>query len=202
MSLNHFLHIFFPIYLATYFCLCLLSRTLIVWRKIKTNPLGLGKKGGIYDFIWASLWGILTLEVSSVFIFVFSQDLYHYLGPVAYLDTPTLQKMGVFLMLTSMFWVFTGQAQMGNSWRIGIDQKNKTELVRTGFYRFSRNPIFLGILVSALGVFLTLPNLITFFVMGASFLVIQMEIRLEEAHLAALHGKSYEDFCKKVRRWV
>jgi protein-S-isoprenylcysteine O-methyltransferase Ste14 len=34
--------------------------------------------------------------------------------------------------------------QMGDSWRIGIDQEQKTSLVRHGVFKLSRNPIFLG----------------------------------------------------------
>jgi protein-S-isoprenylcysteine O-methyltransferase Ste14 len=49
------------------------------------------------------------------------------------------------------------QYQMSNSWRIGIDEKNKTELVTKGIF-YSRNPIFLGMIISILGIFLILPT--------------------------------------------
>ena len=33
---------------------------------------------------------------------------------------------------------------MKDSWRVGIPNKDKTKLVTTGIYRFSRSPAFLG----------------------------------------------------------
>lgn len=49
--------------------------------------------------------------------------------------------------------VLVAQAQMGNSWRIGVDPK-LTELVQRGLFRFSRNPIFLSLRITLLGLFL------------------------------------------------
>ncbi len=50
---------------------------------------------------------------------------------------------------------------MGNSWRIGIDTEHRTELVQRGVFRISRNPIFVGMIVTLLGLFLTIPNVVT-----------------------------------------
>jgi protein-S-isoprenylcysteine O-methyltransferase Ste14 len=48
-----------------------------------------------------------------------------------------------------------------NSWRIGIDTKTKTELVTNGLFSISRNPIFFGMIITLIGVFLATPNALT-----------------------------------------
>jgi protein-S-isoprenylcysteine O-methyltransferase Ste14 len=40
------------------------------------------------------------------------------------------------------------------SWRIGIDQSHRTNLVQSGVFSLSRNPIFLGMMLTLFGLFL------------------------------------------------
>ncbi|GAB2677359.1 hypothetical protein GCM10027036_33980 [Flavihumibacter cheonanensis] len=67
---------------------------------------------------------------------------------------------------------------------------------------YSRNPIFLGMLFSVFGLFLVLPNLITFFVSCCSYIVIQIQIRLEEEFLGRQHGEAYTRYKERVRRLI
>ena len=55
---------------------------------------------------------------------------------------------------------------MKDSWRAGIPDKDKTELVTTGIYAFSRNPAFLGFDLMYIGVLLLYGNLLTLFSVG------------------------------------
>ena len=89
---------------------------------------------------------------------------------------------------------------MKQSWRIGIDEKNKTDLISNGLFSLSRNPIFLGMIVSTLGIFLIIPDTITFFIAATSYIVIQIQIRLEEDHLSKQHGTIYQEYRRKVKR--
>jgi len=90
---------------------------------------------------------------------------------------------------------------MGNSWRIGIDEEKQTALVRLGVFRFSRNPIFLGMIITLTGVFLTISNALTLLFLVLGFVLIQIQVRLEEEFLAQAHGAEYENFKREVRRW-
>jgi protein-S-isoprenylcysteine O-methyltransferase Ste14 len=91
---------------------------------------------------------------------------------------------------------------MAKSWRIGINYEEKTELVTNGVFKFSRNPVFLGILISYIGTFLIIPNAITFTVLILTYVTLQFQIRLEEEYLVGSHGTNYEDYKKRVRRWI
>ena len=91
---------------------------------------------------------------------------------------------------------------MGPSWRVGIDRTNQTTLIRRGPFALSRNPIFLGMRVSLLGLFLVLPNAVTLSVLIAGEVLMQVQVRLEEQHLSQMHGQAYTEYCQQVRRWL
>jgi len=86
---------------------------------------------------------------------------------------------------------------MANSWRIGIDEKNKTELVINGLFSISRNPIFLGIMIANFGLFLIIPNAFTLLIVSLSMVSINTQIRLEEVFLKTTHGNAYEQYLNK-----
>ena len=91
---------------------------------------------------------------------------------------------------------------MANSWRIGIDEKNKTELVTNGLFSFSRNPIFLGVMIANVGLFLIIPNAFTMLIVALLIVSINTQIRLEEEFLKGSHGATYQDYFNRVRRWL
>jgi protein-S-isoprenylcysteine O-methyltransferase Ste14 len=49
---------------------------------------------------------------------------------------------------------------MGDSWRIGVGPGARTDLITSGLFRGSRNPIFL-MRVTLAGVFLVTPNVVS-----------------------------------------
>lgn len=91
---------------------------------------------------------------------------------------------------------------MRESWRIGIDEENKTELVTNGFFAISRNPIFLGRMIANIGLFLVLPNAFTLLIIALSTVSINTQIRLEEEFLEQEFGEQYQEYKTKVRRWI
>ncbi|HEY8397827.1 MAG TPA: isoprenylcysteine carboxylmethyltransferase family protein, partial [Flavihumibacter sp.] len=84
--------------------------------------------------------------------------------------------------------------------RIGIDEAHKTRLVTEGLFSISRNPIFLGMILTTLGIFLLIPNAITLLVAVMTYFVIQIQIRLEEEYLLKQHGELYARYKNSVGR--
>ena len=72
---------------------------------------------------------------------------------------------------------------MGESWRIGVDNEHKTKLVHTGVFSISRNPIYLGMMVTLIGLFLVIPNAVTLLIFVLGVVVINIQVRLEEEYL-------------------
>lgn len=142
---------------------------------------------------------VLTL---TVIIYAFMPNFYPYLLPIILLENPAIQYIGIGLLLVSLGWTILAQIQMGNSWRIGIDEEKKTELVRSGVFGISRNPIFFGMIVTLIGFFLATPNAFTLLTLVLGSVLIQIQVRLEEEFLTKTHGAEYEIFRKQVRRWL
>jgi protein-S-isoprenylcysteine O-methyltransferase Ste14 len=78
-----------------------------------------------------------------------------------------------------------------------------TRLITSGIYRFSRNPIYLGMLLVMIGwaVVLTSPVAL---VLPAAFVayIDRFQIRPEERALSTLLGQDYQDYAERVRRWI
>jgi protein-S-isoprenylcysteine O-methyltransferase Ste14 len=190
------------IYLVLYFGAAFALPTYRVWKRTGVNPVTFRGADTAHDYI-GKLFKIVMLALAlAVIVYAFAPNLYPYLLPIAWLENRTAQYVGIVLLLASLAWTILAQMQMGNSWRIGIDEKKETALVRAGLFRFSRNPIFLGMIGTLLGFFLAAPNAATLLILILGFVLIQIQVRLEEEFLAEAHGAGYEDFKRAVRRWL
>ena len=189
-------------YFLVYFLLAFAWRSLVVYRRAGLNPFVLPSRDDAYGYVGRAF----KLVVAGIALVVVANATYpiitSHLVPIAALHHYWITSLGWVILLASLPWLLVAQAQMGNSWRIGIDERNKTELVRTGLFAVSRNPIFLAMRLNLLGLFLVLPNAATLILLTSGELLIQVQVRLEEPHLSTLHGSSYQEYCLGVRRWL
>ncbi|MCP4456500.1 MAG: isoprenylcysteine carboxylmethyltransferase family protein, partial [Cytophagales bacterium] len=165
------------------------------------NPFVFGKTQKVHDYIGRVYKVMIFGTWISISIYSFFPSQYQYVLPIWYLETEIMQLIGVSLLIVSFIWTSIGQYQMSKSWRIGINYDEKTELVNNGLFKYSRNPIFLGVLVSYLGTFLIIPNMLSFSLMLLTFVTIQIQVRLEEEYLTSVHGRTYLGYQLRVRRW-
>ena len=91
---------------------------------------------------------------------------------------------------------------MKDSWRAGIPDKDKTELVTTGIYRFSRNPAFLGFDLMYVGVLLLYGNLLTLGFSVFAIVMLHLQILQEERYLVNTFGAPYQEYCRHVFRYL
>ena len=198
MSLRYFL----PIYLLAYFTAAFLWRSFVVWKKTGINPVVFKGSGSAHDFIGRVFKAVFAFIVVVVVIYAFVPGAYHYLMPLQWFERTGIKSIGIMLLFLSLAWTVLAQAQMGTSWRIGIDSEHRTELVNTGVFRLSRNPIFFGIMVTLLGLFLVVPNVGTLVTLLIGILLIGIQVRLEEEYLTRMHGDKYLEYRRSVRRWI
>lgn len=194
--------VFLFIFLMVYFFFVFFLRSYLLWKKTGVNPLTFNKADDAHGYNGKVFTFISLLEFVVVFIYAFKHDWYSYLLPFWYLEYETLRYIGWVLLIISLIWVWVAQSQMSNSWRIGIDENNKTELVTSGLFSVSRNPIFLGIMLANAGLLLVIPNAFTLLIVTLSTVSINTQVRLEEKILQKSHGEEYRGYLNKVRRWI
>ncbi len=196
------LQYYLPVFLLVYLLITFIVPSVRVYKRTGINPVTFGKSDNAHDYIGTIMKFLTGLLVIAVLLFSFTSTAYEYLNPIVYLQSIWVQYTGLFIIHASLVWIVIAQYQMKQSWRIGIDEKHRTDLITVGLFSFSRNPIFLGMILSTIGIFLIIPDTLTFFVAATSYIVIQIQIRLEEEHLAKQHGQIYSEYKKTVRRLV
>jgi hypothetical protein len=192
--------IFLPVYFILFFGISFVAKTIIIARRIKKNPLVLPQDESAY----ALVGNYFKFCLVGIFVYVM---LFPFLSessflPIDFLDVKLMKIVGLILMLLALIWTIIAQNQMKNSWRIGIDKDVKTELVTSGLFSISRNPVFLGMILSLVGLFLVTPNAFSLLFLILGYVLIQVQIRLEEEHLYRQHGEEYLDYLTQTNRLI
>lgn len=110
----------------------------------------------------------------------------------------------LFILLAGGAVIIAGQSGMGASWRIGVPraESHVDTLVTTGLHGVSRNPVYLGVVMFLAGAALAAPGPVTGGALLAGFFSLTSIIRQEERYLRERFGARYEDYAKRVRRWI
>ena len=196
------LKIILPIYLALFFGLAMFWRSYVAWKRTGVNPYALGNGDTVHDYVGKLFRFTLLATALIVLAFSLSEAMYNLLMPIPWLDSSLLIGVGLALLASALIWVLVAQIQMGDSWRIGIDEKTNSPLVQHGLFGVSRNPIFLGMLVMLVGLLLAIPTAATLIVTLLGFALIHIQVRLEEPFLVDKYGEVYRVYQKRVRRWL
>lgn len=100
-----------------------------------------------------------------------------------------------------LFWCIYAFARQGKGTLSPVDPAKR--LVISGLYRYTRNPMYVGVTVVLLGETLFFGSIPLLFYTGLVFLGFNLFIRLyEEPYLGKQFGDEYEQYCKQVGRWL
>jgi protein-S-isoprenylcysteine O-methyltransferase Ste14 len=123
--------------------------------------------------------------------------------PVPALCEVWVQTVGIVVATVGIAATVYAQLEMGDSWRIGVDQRETTTLVHTGVFRRIRNPIYAAMSTFGIGIALVTPNVAAW--AGVILLVATVELqvrRVEEPYLLRTHGDAYRAYAASVGRFV
>lgn len=84
-----------------------------------------------------------------------------------------------------------------------LNPEHSTSLVTSGIYRYSRNPMYLGMLLVIVGWLIYLGSWLAVFMPVVFVLLInKLQIVPEERILASKFGQSFTEYLGSVRRWI
>lgn len=189
-------------YLLFYYVVIIGVRSYLLYKNTGINAITSKEKQGMEGFIEKVFMVCLFLISVIVLNFVFLENNYQWLIPITYLENLTVGYLGIGLSFVGIAIGAIAQLQMGNSWRLGLKKNEKTNLVLKGFFKYSRNPIYLGALISYIGFFMMMPNALSFAFLAVSYVALEIKIRLEEQYLEGVHSIEYSKYKSSVRRWI
>ncbi len=130
--------------------------------------------------------------------------------PLGLLREGSKIETGNFAYLAFPLWLIGGMILLWSFWNFLLEGRGTPapidppkELVAVGFYRYVRNPMYVGIFALNLGHFLWFGywNLLTYTVIV--FLAFHTFVILyEEPTLKGKFGEAYENYMKRVPRWI
>ena len=124
-------------------------------------------------------------------------------APWSPLDHRAAAVTGFIVAIGGLAVVLTAQTAMGGSWRIGVDEGERTELVTAGPFGMVRNPIFTGMGAVAIGVALMVPTPPAAIAAICLVAAVQIQVRVvEEPYLQRTHGKDYAGYAARAGRFL
>lgn len=173
-------------------------RSLVQYRRTGSSGIRLVHLGGM-ELLSAALIipTKLALMMSPVSILLGRMSL------IPAMDHLAVHVSGVMIAIGGIVLTSLSQFAMGNSWRVGIDYRQRTALVTTGPFRWVRNPIYDGLLIFAGGNVLIIPTWLslTSFVMLVVWIEVQVRL-VEEPYLLREHGETYRGWAAHSGRFL
>jgi protein-S-isoprenylcysteine O-methyltransferase Ste14 len=125
------------------------------------------------------------------------------IDPIEDLDVAALHVPGFILAGIGIAGTFLAQMAMGASWRIGVDQSERTDLVTGGVFSLCRNPIYTFMLVAWIGLALLVPTWLSIASVPAAVLAFEVQVRLvEEPYLFRTHAGAFRAYASRVGRFL
>ncbi len=114
-----------------------------------------------------------------------------------------MHAIGIVLAATSGLAVFAAQLGMGESWRIGVSDDQRTDLVTGGWFSLCRNPIYTSMIAGWSGFALMVPTWLGFAAVVVIALGLELQVRaVEEPYLTRTHGDEYSQYASRVGRFA
>jgi len=131
------------------------------------------------------------------------QAVLHLVLPIAQLIPQGWRPLGAVLIVGGLAMEIVADGQFKRAETEINPFGTPSSFVTAGLFRYSRNPMYLGMIVILAGAALAYGSLSPWIVPPAlGWTLTARFIRVEEAKLTALFGAEYRDYCKRVRRWL
>jgi protein-S-isoprenylcysteine O-methyltransferase Ste14 len=123
--------------------------------------------------------------------------------PLPGLHAEWMQIAGIALAVVGIVLTVWAQLDMGDSWRVGVDESETTALVHAGMFGRVRNPIYTAMLTFDFGIALVTPNFVTIAGLILAVAALELQVRrVEEPYLRDKHGAAYRGYTASVGRFI
>ena len=113
-----------------------------------------------------------------------------------------VRAAGLVFMCAGTAFFITAMTAMKDNWRAGFDENQRTNLVKNGVYKISRNPAFVGFDLLYLGCATVFPNAFNMAAAVISILLFHLQILGEENFCATAFGDEYTRYKAKTMRYI
>ena len=161
-------------------------------RGIRTHQIGRRKEKTLHTV--ETLMSVATFGIVPAQLLSIAMD-WNHMPPGGRFTGLCTAALGDLIFLVSVLC-------MRDSWRAGIPEKDRTELVTGGIYAWSRNPAFLGFDLMYIGVLLMYGNLLTLSFSAFAIVMLHLQILQEERYLVNTFGAPYQEYCRHVFRYL
>jgi protein-S-isoprenylcysteine O-methyltransferase Ste14 len=123
--------------------------------------------------------------------------------PIEALHRTWLHVLGIVLYGAGLIGLVVAQGTMGGSWRVGVEEGERTALVTTGPFSVVRNPIYTAMIAAVTGLTILVPSVIS--IAALVLLVVSLEAQtriVEEPYLLRTHGDAYASYADRIGRFV
>lgn len=169
-------------------------KNIVLSKKLKKPIRGKNKEASLSIFLFAitiniAIFSILFEYINQLFI------------PIPALSNNYFIFIGIALLIVNLIISFLALTQMKDSWRVGIKEEDKTELIKGGIFKITRNPYFLSYNVLFIAYILLVANIAIIISSLIAIISIHKMIIKEEKYLECLHGNKYLEYKKRVARY-
>ena len=136
---------------------------------------------------------------------LFAVMIFYFSDSFAYVDLPFKIYISLFFVLLGFFITFSSARNFKKKETTvnPIKPEEASQLVTDGFFKITRNPLYLGMLLFLLGL-----SIYNGLIVGLVFLplfvgyITFFQIIPEESAMIEIFGEDYKAYMKKVRRWI
>lgn len=114
-----------------------------------------------------------------------------------------LAGLGVIVAVAGIAGTLWSQFAMGESWRIGLDDAERTALIVTGPFQWVRNPIYTSMVLFVVGIAAVVPNPAALAAVVVLTAALEYTVRtIEEPYLERVHGANYRRWAADAGRFI
>jgi protein-S-isoprenylcysteine O-methyltransferase Ste14 len=138
-----------------------------------------------------------------IFLFSIVLQKSYTINKAFFFHSTTAIILGLIFILTGLIFSIPALMQFFKSKNTIIPIKPASSLQVSGIYSISRNPMYLGLMFTYLGLAFIFGNWWTILLIPVLVLLVHYLIIVpEEKYLLRAFGSSYTEYTRKVRRWI